>query len=149
MPSGLACLQSGWAFEFTFYLGIPLKAHQQPHARWPGRRSRPARCNGAMRKLLDAGFHFHDADVTDPDRYEEFKSLAAAAIADHGGRYLVRGGAMQSLEGERRSRVILVEFPTYAAALAFYDSDAYQKARQVRLRSSTASMVVMDGISDT
>jgi uncharacterized protein (DUF1330 family) len=56
------------------------------------------------------------ADVTDPDGYEEFKSLAAAAIADHGGRYLVRGGAMQSLEGAWRSRVILVEFPTYAAA---------------------------------
>ena len=56
---------------------------------------------------------------------------------------------MQPLEGEWRSRVILVEFPTYAAALAFYDSDAYQKARRVRLRSSTASVVVMDGISDT
>jgi len=56
---------------------------------------------------------------------------------------------MQPLEGEWRSRVILVEFPTYAAALAFYDSHAYQKARQVRLRSSTASVVVMDGISDT
>ena len=95
------------------------------------------------------GYVFMHADVTDPDGYEEFKSLAAAAIADHGGRYLVRGGAMQALEGEWRSRVILVEFPSYAAALAFYDSGAYQKARQVRLRSSTASVVVMDGISDT
>ena len=68
------------------------------------------------------GYVFMHADVSDPDGYEEFKSLAAAAIADHGGRYLVRGGAMQPLEGEWRSRVILVEFPTYAAALAFYDS---------------------------
>ena len=75
------------------------------------------------------GYVFMHADVTDPDGYEEFKSLAAAAIADHGGRYLVRGGAMQPLEGEWRSRAVLVEFPTYAAALAFYDSDAYQKAR--------------------
>jgi uncharacterized protein (DUF1330 family) len=92
---------------------------------------------------------FMHADVTDPDGYEEFKSLASAAIADHSGRYLVRGGAMQPLEGEWRSRVVLLEFPTYAAALAFYNSDAYQKARQVRLRSSTASVLAMDGISDT
>jgi len=56
---------------------------------------------------------------------------------------------MQPLEGEWRSRVILVEFPTYAAALAFYESDAYQEARQVRLRSSTASVVAMDGVTDT
>jgi uncharacterized protein (DUF1330 family) len=93
------------------------------------------------------GYVFMHADVTDPDGYEEFKSLASAAIADHGGRYLVRGGAMQPLEGEWRSRVVLLEFPTYAAALAFYNSDAYQKARQVRLRSSTASVLAMDGIS--
>ena len=76
------------------------------------------------------GYVFMQADVTDPDGYEEFKSLASAAIADHDGRYLVRGGAMQPLEGEWRSRVVLLEFPTYAAALAFYSSDAYQKARR-------------------
>jgi uncharacterized protein (DUF1330 family) len=105
------------------------------------------RCDVVVRELPMPGYVFMHADVTDPDGYEEFKSLAGAAIADHGGRYLVRGGAMQPLEGEWRSRVVLVEFPTYAAALAFYNSDAYQKARQVRLRSSTASVLAMDGIS--
>ena len=64
------------------------------------------------------GYVLMHADVTGPGGYEEFKSLAAAAIADHGGRYLVRGRAMQPLEGEWWSRVVLVEFPTYAAALA-------------------------------
>jgi uncharacterized protein (DUF1330 family) len=95
------------------------------------------------------GYVFMHADVTDPDGYEEFKSLASAAIAAHGGRYLVRGGAMQPLEGEWRSRVVLLEFPSYAAALAFYDSAAYQRARQVRLRSSTASVIAMDGVFDS
>jgi uncharacterized protein (DUF1330 family) len=52
------------------------------------------------------------ADVTDPDGYEKFKSLASAAIAQHDGRYLVRGGAMQPLEGQWRSRLVLLEFPT-------------------------------------
>jgi uncharacterized protein (DUF1330 family) len=106
------------------------------------------KCDVEIRELSMPGYVFMHADVTDPDGYEEFKSLAAAAIADQGGRYLVRGGAMQPLEGEWRSRVVLVEFPTYAAALAFYNSDAYQEAHQVRLRSSTASVLAMDGISD-
>lgn len=95
------------------------------------------------------GYVFMHADVTDPDGYEEFKSLASAAIAAHGGRYLVRGGPMQPLEGEWRSRVVLLEFPSYAAALAFYDSAAYQRARQVRLRTSTASVIAMDGVFDS
>jgi uncharacterized protein (DUF1330 family) len=75
---------------------------------------------GAMREFIMPGYVFMRADVTDPDGYEKFKSLASAAIADHGGRYLVRGGAMQPLEGQWRSQVVLLEFPTYAAALAFY-----------------------------
>jgi uncharacterized protein (DUF1330 family) len=140
--------------------GHPRRQHGQPVTRaWPvsslmlaGQGDAPRRMlemQWSMREVQMPGYVFMHADVTDPDGYEEFKSLAATAIADHGGRYLVRGGAMQPLEGQWRSRVILVEFPTYAAALAFYDSDAYQKARQVRLRSSTASVVVMDGISDT
>jgi uncharacterized protein (DUF1330 family) len=95
------------------------------------------------------GYVFMHADVTDQDGYEDFKTLAAAAIANHGGRYLVRGGAMQPLEGEWRSRIILLEFPTYDAALAFYHSDDYQKAREIRLRSSVGSVVAMDGFSDT
>lgn len=81
-------------------------------------------------------------------RTQRRAASAGVLVIGSGGRYLVRGGAMQPLEGEWRSRAVLVEFPTYAAALAFYDSDAYQKARQVRLRSSTASVVAMDGISD-
>jgi uncharacterized protein (DUF1330 family) len=109
----------------------------------------PCRRNLAITELYMPGYVFMHADVTDPDGYEEFKSLASVAIAAHGGRYLVRGGAMQPLEGEWRSRVVLLEFPSYAAALAFYNSDAYQRARQVRLRSSTASVLAMDGVSDS
>ena len=80
------------------------------------------------------GYVFMHADVTDPDGYEKFKSLASAAIADHGGRYLVRGGAMQPLEGQWRSRVVLLEFPTYSAALAFYNSEGYQQDGETQSR---------------
>ena len=56
---------------------------------------------------------------------------------------------MQPLEGEWRSRVVLLGFASYAAALAFYDSAAYPRARQVRLRSSPASVLAMDGVFDS
>ena len=74
------------------------------------------------------------AEAPDPDGYEKFKPLASAAIADHGGRYLVRGGAIWPLEGQWRSRVVLVEFSPMQPTLAFYNSEAYQQTRQVRLR---------------
>ena len=77
------------------------------------------------------GYVFMHADITDPDGYEKFKSLASAAIAQHDGRYLVRGGAMQPLEGQWRSRVVLLEFPTYAAALAFYKRHEYSVVKTI------------------
>lgn len=84
------------------------------------------------------GYILMHAEVTDPDEYEQFKAAAAKAIEDHGGRYLVRGGLSTSLEGDFGSRVILVEFPSYQDALDFYHSEAYQAAREIRLRSAKA-----------
>jgi uncharacterized protein (DUF1330 family) len=95
------------------------------------------------------GYILMHAEVTDPDEYEHFKAAAAKAIEDHGGRYLVRGGASTSLEGDFGSRVILVEFPSYQDALDFYQSEAYQAAREIRLRSAKASILVMDGLPAT
>ncbi len=94
------------------------------------------------------GYVIMDAEVTDPAGYEEFKRLAAAAIADHGGRYLVRGGALEALEGDWHSRLVLLEFDTLEAALAFYHSDAYQAARDIRLRTATARVAAVEGTGD-
>jgi uncharacterized protein (DUF1330 family) len=95
------------------------------------------------------GYILMHAEVTDPDEYEHFKTAAAEAIEDHGGKYLVRGGVSTSLEGDFGSRVILVEFPSYDDALVFYHSEAYQAARDIRLRSAKASVLVMDGLPTT
>jgi uncharacterized protein (DUF1330 family) len=95
------------------------------------------------------GYILMHAEVTDPDEYEHFKVAAAKAIGDHDGRYLVRGGASTSLEGDFGSRVGLLEFPSYENALAFYRSEAYQVARDIRLRSATASILVMDGLPNS
>ena len=94
------------------------------------------------------GYVIMDAEVTDPDGYEEFKRLASAAIADHGGRYLVRGGALEVLEGEWHPRLVLLEFDTLDTALRFYNSDAYQAAREIRLETATARVAAVDGPED-
>lgn len=94
------------------------------------------------------GYVIMDAEVTDPAGYEEFKRLAAAAIADHGGRYLVRGGALDALEGDWHPRLVLLEFDSLEAALGFYRSDAYQAARETRLRTATARVAAVAGTDD-
>jgi uncharacterized protein (DUF1330 family) len=94
------------------------------------------------------GYVIMDAEVTDPAGYEEFKRLAAAAIAEHGGRYLVRGGALEVLEGDWHPRLVLLEFDTLDTALRFYNSDAYQAAREIRLETATARVAAVEGAED-
>ncbi|MGH9035688.1 MAG: DUF1330 domain-containing protein, partial [Acidimicrobiia bacterium] len=92
------------------------------------------------------GYLIMDADITDPAGYEEFKRLAHAAITAHGGRYLVRGGTSEALEGEWHSRLVLLEFDSLEAGLAFYRSDDYQAAREIRLRTSTGRVAAVEGL---
>ena len=94
------------------------------------------------------GYLIAEITVTDPQVYERYRPLAAAAIARHGGRYLVRGGAVEALEesdGEP-GRLVVLEFPSLAQARAFYDSADYQAALQLRLASSTGRVILVEGV---
>ena len=72
-------------------------------------------------------------EVSDPLAYEEYRSQAPAVIAAHGGRYLVRGGATEVLEGDVQPlRQVILEFPDMAQLKAFYHSPAYQALVAVR-----------------
>ncbi|MCF8468875.1 MAG: DUF1330 domain-containing protein [Sneathiella sp.] len=85
--------------------------------------------------------------VTDPEQYEVYKSLAPIAIKKYGGRYLTRGGAMETLEGpEETMRVVLLEYPDMAAAKAFYDSPEYRKARDARKDAAEGQFVLLEGL---
>ena len=88
-----------------------------------------------------------DCTVTNPEKYEAYKRLAALAVERHGGRYLVRGGEMVVLEGAwRPNRVVVLEFPSLARAKAFYDSPEYADARVVREGAAQMNMVAVGGI---
>lgn len=86
-------------------------------------------------------------NVTDWDTYQEYMKLTPDIIASHNGRFISRGGELSTLEGEEESRrVVIIEFDSVEAAKAFYHSDAYQKAVQVRANAADAQFIVVGGV---
>ncbi|GGG39729.1 hypothetical protein GCM10010964_29120 [Caldovatus sediminis] len=95
---------------------------------------------------MPKGYIFAEIEVTDPATYEQYRPLAAAAIAAHGGRYLVRGGEPRALEGDRSpKRVVVLEFDSPEQAEAFYRSPQYQEALAIRQRSSKGHLYLLTG----
>lgn len=86
-------------------------------------------------------------DVTDPDRYEDYKQVAPAAIEAYGGEYLVRGGVHETVEGEtEQGRLVVLEFPDVAAARDFYHSPEYTAAKSIRQEAASGQFVIVDGV---
>jgi uncharacterized protein (DUF1330 family) len=86
--------------------------------------------------------------VTDPARYQEYTKLTPAAIARHGGRFIVRGGEITTLEGPaEKRRMVIIEFPTLEMAKAFYNSEEYSAARKVRAGAAVAEFIAVDGVN--
>ncbi len=74
-----------------------------------------------------------DAKSTDPQAMQRYRDLAQVAVANFGGRYLVRGAPYEVIEGDwRPQRLVVVEFPSMEKAKTFYDSPEYHAARAVR-----------------
>ncbi len=87
-----------------------------------------------------------DATVTDPQRFLEYRELAQVAVAQYGGRYLVRGGKTESLEGDwRPNRLVIVEFPSVEQIRLFYDSPEYLAARAARAEAADFAMLAAEG----
>lgn len=88
-----------------------------------------------------------DIEVTDPVRYEEYKRMAHATVTAHGGRYIVRGGAAERLEGTRSPRrVVVLEFPSAEAAKAWWGSPDYAPAKALRQETASTEMILVEGI---
>jgi uncharacterized protein (DUF1330 family) len=91
------------------------------------------------------GYWIARVDVRDAEAYKAYVAANAAPLAEHGGRFLVRAGRFENPEGASRTRNVVVEFPSYQAALDCYRSPAYQAAVQLRLPVSAVDMVVIEG----
>ncbi len=88
-----------------------------------------------------------NVEVTDPVGYEEYKQLAALTVAQYDGRYVVRGGASELVEGTTTpKRVVVLEFPSMARAREWFDSPEYAPARRIRHETAKAEIILADGI---
>ena len=87
-----------------------------------------------------------DVTVTDPVTMEEYRKHVPATLAKYGGRFLVRGGAHQTLEGTwKPTRLVVLEFPTLEAAHRWYDSEEYREPKAMRIKAGRTNLVIVEG----
>ncbi|TRZ69672.1 MAG: DUF1330 domain-containing protein [Rhodocyclaceae bacterium] len=88
-----------------------------------------------------------DAQLKDTRQFLKYRELAQLAVAQYGGRYIVRGGACTVLEGDwQPGRLVIVEFPSTEQARLFYDSPEYLAARAARAEAADFDMLLVEGI---
>lgn len=89
-----------------------------------------------------------DVTVTDLPAMEEYRKQVPATLAKYGGRFLVRGGAHQVVEGDwKPNRLVVLEFPSLADAQRWYDSEEYRAPKALRMRAGRTSVVIVDGVA--
>jgi uncharacterized protein (DUF1330 family) len=89
-----------------------------------------------------------NVNVKDAGRYAEYIKLTPATVAPYGGRFIARGGRAERLEGNTpANRIVILEFDTYEQAKAWYDSENYGAAREVRQSASTGSLILVEGVA--
>lgn len=94
---------------------------------------------------MPKGYWIAHVDVADPERYKAYVAANAASFRKYGARFLVRGGRFENPEGTSRSRNVVIEFPTYQAAVDCWHSPEYQEALKLRLPVSTADLIIIEG----
>ena len=91
------------------------------------------------------GYWIGRVDVHNEEGYKPYAAANAAIFKKFGGRFVVRGGQFTGVEGQSRSRNVVIEFPDYETAMACYRSSEYQANIKVRQPHSTAELIVIEG----
>lgn len=91
------------------------------------------------------GYWVARMDVADPEQYKRYVQANGPVFAQFGARFLVRAGAYENPEGTSRSRNVVIEFPSYQAALDCYRSAAYQELVRLRAPAATGDLVIIEG----
>lgn len=85
-------------------------------------------------------------DVTDREQYSKYTQVTPGVIAQFGGRFIIRGGKTVTLEGpEEKRRMVVIEFPSFETAQAFYHSEEYQEAKKLRNDAAIGTFIVAEG----
>jgi uncharacterized protein (DUF1330 family) len=89
-----------------------------------------------------------DVTITNPTVYEDYKKLTPASLEPFEGKFVVRGGLAETMEGEwLPGRIVVIEFPSLQKAKEWWSSEGYAPAKAIRQSASTSKMILVEGIS--
>ena len=91
------------------------------------------------------GYWIAHGIVHDTAQYDKYRQANGPVFAEYGARFLVRGGDQQVVEGKAKPRTVVIEFPSYEAAKACYESDGYKAAKALREAVSASDLVIVEG----
>ena len=93
------------------------------------------------------GYVIGNINVTDPEAFEQYRGMVPATIAAYGGKYLVRGGVAEVVEGDwNPNRLVILEFESVQRAKEWYNSPEYTPAKAIRLKASSGDLLFVEGI---
>ena len=93
-----------------------------------------------------SALYVSEFELTEPEGIRPYSAQVESTFEPYGGRYLVRGGQVTSLEGEATKRVVMIAFPSLAQAQAWYDSPAYRAIRPIRQQSAKSKVFIVEGL---
>lgn len=96
---------------------------------------------------MPKGYIIGHVTVRNPEPYQEYVRLDTPLFEAFGGRFLVRGGASETVEGAMHQRHVVIEFPDYEAARACYNSPEYQKVAQIRRDNADSVILLVEGVA--
>jgi uncharacterized protein (DUF1330 family) len=97
---------------------------------------------------MPKGYAIALVDISDEDRYADYRSGTVASLEPYDGHFIVRGGETECVEGSwDAGRTVVIEFPSMEQARAWYHSDGYQQLAAIRREASTADIVLVEGVA--
>jgi uncharacterized protein (DUF1330 family) len=95
---------------------------------------------------MPKGYWVVNLEVTDPEGYKDYQAFVRPFLAANGGKFLVRGGRMEVVEGAMLPRVVVIEFESFEEARRLYHSTEYQEGRALRLGRSSGNVAIVEGL---
>jgi uncharacterized protein (DUF1330 family) len=91
-----------------------------------------------------------EIEITEPVGYEQYKEQAATTVHKHGGKYIVRGGKTEVLEGDRQpKRIVILQFDSMERAKEWLNCEEYREPRKLRHKTAKTNMILVEGFDDS
>ena len=88
-----------------------------------------------------------DIEIHDPAVYDEYRKVVGPTLTQYGGKFVVRGGKIDVLEGNwNPKRIVILEFESAVRAREWYDSEEYRAPKQIRMKASKGNLVLVEGV---